>query len=115
LYYATHCGKLGAMELLLQNNANVDAEEQGGVCRYNPLVDAIRLGEDDLINLLLEYGANPNIYDMTFNTTPLHEAVSRNESHIVESLLNNGGNPHGWRYNLWEDIEEQPLHIAVAN
>lgn len=47
------------MELLIKNDADIEYEFYGNTC----LVRAVRIGDIQAVELLLEYGANPNVTD----------------------------------------------------
>lgn len=59
------------VEYLLQNGANVQARDDGGLI---PLHNACSFGHAEVVNLLLQHGADPNARD-NWNYTPLHEAA----------------------------------------
>lgn len=71
-------------------------------CRVNDLIDgrsllswACQLGHADVVAVLLNHGADPNLHDCCESVctgTPLHEAVEATCSGIVEMLLSHGAN-----------------------
>ena len=67
----------------------------------NPLYDGMPLlflaswyGDNELVQLLLDYGADPNCMDQKSQWTPLHAAVANNDDpEVVFSLLLHGADP----------------------
>ena len=72
------------------------------------LHQAVFQNHHDIVNLLIERGADPNIGDENV-WTPLHWAVERRRMDMVKLLLNRGADPN--------KISKQwtPLHRAVQN
>ena len=64
-------GRKDVVEYLLQNGADVQARDDGGLI---PLHNACSFGHAEVVNLLLQHGADPNARD-NWNYTPLHEAA----------------------------------------
>jgi ankyrin repeat protein len=58
----------------------------------SPLHDAVARGSDELVTLLLQYGAEPGATDDN-GTTPLHLAARSGNAQIVRELLSHGANP----------------------
>jgi ankyrin repeat protein len=56
---------------------------------YTPLLTATMFNRKDFINMLLEYGANPNI-NGPLNYSPLYHAVCNNDFEIVKLLIDKG-------------------------
>jgi ankyrin repeat protein len=50
-------------------------------------------GKVTVVELLLEYGANPDVRDK-LGWTPLHEAAFNLHLQVVVALLNHGADPH---------------------
>jgi ankyrin repeat protein len=71
---------------------------------------AIKFDKAEIVEILLNRGANPNLFDyysdQKFRTTSLHDAIrySKNEK-IVNFLLKRGANP-----NLTDNNGDTPLH-----
>lgn len=70
-------------ELLLKHGAEVNAIQQGG---WTPLHEAALHGHEEMIKLLLEFGANKTIKKDN-GEIPLDVALQRNHLHVV-TLLN---------------------------
>ncbi|KAH8270482.1 hypothetical protein KR018_010600 [Drosophila ironensis] len=63
----------------------------------------------ELLNRILEAGANPNAAD-EYNRSPLHLAACRGYVTIVQQLLKYGANP-----NVVDSLGNTPLHLAVIS
>ena len=72
------------------------------------LHQAVFQNHHDIVNLLIERGADPNIGDENV-WTPLHWAVERRRMDMVKLLLNRGADPNKMS-KKWT-----PLHEAVLN
>lgn len=77
------------INLLLKNNANVDAHNE---YYGTPLLWAVAFGDIKIIELLLKKGANPNIKDSSgvFGGTPLISATFSNNIAFVKVLIESG-------------------------
>lgn len=71
--------------MLLASGAKIDAIEQDG---YTALIVAATAGNLDLVKLLLEKGANPNVQASSDGRTALIEASMSGHKAIVDLLLN---------------------------
>ena len=58
-----------------------------------PLHRAAKRGHVDIVKLLLEHGANPNIQENKYGYTPLHVAVKNCHVDVVRVLLEHGADP----------------------
>uniref|UniRef100_A0A6Q2X9J3 Ankyrin 1, erythrocytic b n=1 Tax=Esox lucius TaxID=8010 RepID=A0A6Q2X9J3_ESOLU len=74
---------------------------------FTPLHVACKYGKVDVVELLLERGANPNAAGKN-GLTPLHVAVHHNNLDVVKLLVSKGGNAHSTARNGYT-----PLHIAA--
>jgi ankyrin repeat protein len=63
-----------------------------------------------LLELLLEYGTDPNYTNGTGGWTPLHTAVKRNHVNYIETLIKNRAN-----VNKQKDNSFTPLHLRALN
>ncbi|GBN82783.1 Tyrosine-protein kinase Shark, partial [Araneus ventricosus] len=106
LHRATKEGELTVVrELLKSGYHNLDAKNQEGQTAVHL---ASMAGFDDILDLLLNSGANPNIIDGS-GLTPLHYACLNNRPSTVDVLINHRANPQlratetGW----------VPLHYAA--
>ena len=89
LMFAARVGDLASARLLLAAGANVNDEDAWGV---SVLVLAAYSGFRDVVQLLLDKGADPNSSKAGF--TALHEAIMRRDEGLVRTLLAGGANPH---------------------
>lgn len=89
LMFAARAGDLASAKLLLAAGANVNDEDAWGV---SVLVLAAYSGFRDVVQLLLDKGADPNSAKAGF--TALHEAIMRRDEALVRTLLAGGANPH---------------------
>ncbi|KAI2720643.1 hypothetical protein CBS147332_3883 [Penicillium roqueforti] len=83
---------LEGTRLLLQNgaNPNITAQHSG----ISPLAIAAHEGQDDIVALLLQHGANIDILDEVGHT-PLHWACEKNSLDTVRLLLSHGADIEG--------------------
>lgn len=72
--------------------ANSDSPYGG----WTGLHTAAQRGHIDVVQLLLQYGANPNAREAGDNTTPLHWAPTREKLEIVRLLLDAGSDVNGF-------------------
>lgn len=62
---------------------------------FTPLMEAIRQGESpDIVHVLLEHGADPNLGSRHENWTSLHMAAYKGNPDVIRLLLDHGANPH---------------------
>jgi hypothetical protein len=104
LHHAAWHNQLEAARLLIASGALVDARRTEG--RITPLESASYLGHQDMVELLLTAGADPNvkIYD---GYTPLHQAVRNGHVGICQLLMAKGA-----RIDSERDNGYTPLHSA---
>jgi ankyrin repeat protein len=89
LLFAALAGDLSSARLLLAAGANVNDEDAWGV---TATVLAAHSGFEDLLDLLLEFGADPNRARAGF--TALHAAVMRRSERMVTALVAHGADPN---------------------
>ncbi len=88
LFGATQCHHLQATKSLLSRGAEVNLTDDQNM---TPLLRAFqRVGNDEIVKLLVAYGANVNIRGCREELTPIHLAVAQNNKNLVEFLLENG-------------------------
>ena len=98
-----------AKRLILEGN-DVN-EHYDGYDWDTPLHQAILVGDEELVLLLIQHGAN--VLDKDFNEyTPLTLAASEGREAIVSLLLENGAEPS---INVQGDAGYTALHAAAAN
>ena len=91
LFQAVHVMYFEAVRVLLEHNADIDSQNNNG---QTPLYWVFRYCNSkekfvDMVRLLLELGADPNICTND-HTTPLHEASSRGLLEAARLLLSYG-------------------------
>jgi ankyrin repeat protein len=91
LHFAAFFGELGAAALLIERGAEVDAFGRGWMTG-TPLHSAASRLQSDLVRILLEAGANPNLRQSA-GWTPLHAAAMNGDLTSAELLLAAGADP----------------------
>lgn len=94
LGYACEFGHTEIARQLLMANANVHHSDLEDL---QAMHKAAIHDLPELIDLLLEYGANPNVLADARHRTPLHQAASRGNALAVRALLAGNANPDGLR------------------
>ena len=89
LMFAARVGDLASAQLLIAAGANVNDADAWGV---SAMVLAAHSGFGEIVNLLLDKGANANSAGPGF--TALHEAIMRRDEKMVTALLAHGANPN---------------------
>jgi ankyrin repeat protein len=89
LLFAARVGDLESAKLLVAAGANVNDHDAWGV---NATVLAAHSGFRDLVEFLLEKGADPNQAEAGF--TALHEAIMRRDEKMVAAILDHGADPN---------------------
>lgn len=103
-------GNMRLAKLLLEAGANPDSQMPGGVSKLkqnSPLFSAVRSNKPQMVELVLSYGANPDIWDENRKVTPLVDASIFAEFadskdvdktlEIIQILLTHGANVNIWR------------------
>jgi len=85
LLFAARVGDLESARLLVKAGASVNDADAWGV---SAVTLAAHSGFDDVVDFLLEKGADPNAMKAGF--APMHEAIMRRDEHMVASLLAHG-------------------------
>jgi ankyrin repeat protein len=89
LMFAARAGDLASAKLLVAAGANVNDADAWGI---SATVLAAHSGYGELVEFLLEKGADPNAAAAGF--TALHEAIMRRDEKTVRALLAHGANPN---------------------
>ena len=101
LHIAAEGGRWVVVELLLDNGAQIDSEDQQG---HSPLYEALMAGRTQVAQLLIKRGA-------TFDADQLlHAAVTNQvaDRDVMELLVKKGAD-----VNRPDDNGDSPLHLAV--
>ena len=107
LAMAVFDNKANAAVAMLDNNANPDLAM--GTAKYNALMLAVKKGNQQLAQTLLQYKANPNAKNAG-GLTPLMIAAFGNQDMIVTLLLKSGANA-----SLKDDEGKTALMLAQEN
>lgn len=91
LYAAIDHKRMEIIRLLLEAGLSPDVDDGYG---GKPLHYATEAGYDDVVNLLLEYGANINLGTDDTGNTPLMVAVEESDSDMIKLLLTKGADPN---------------------
>ena len=105
LMFAARVGDLAAAKLLVASGANVNDHDARGV---SVVVLAAHSGFTDVVEFLLETGADPNSSAAGF--TALHEAIMRRDETLVRILLAHGADPHA-RLQTWTPTRRQSTDL----
>jgi len=89
----------------------LDAQADTEIDRYDvtPLLEAVRLGHKDLLDMLLKAKANPNSRE-TLGKTPLMYAADKGDTTIVITLLNAGADVNAVGQKGWHAL----MHAAYG-
>ena len=117
LHLAVTMGHQNIVRLLLQNNADPDSKNEGGMTLLHFAADA---GRTTIIALLLEFFSQPDL-DSTINRrcrihpqqTPLQLAIEQGHSEAVEKLIKYGADPQMEYWTMGRPINA--LHLAIKS
>ncbi|MBD0392011.1 ankyrin repeat domain-containing protein [Wolbachia endosymbiont of Pentalonia nigronervosa] len=108
LHYAAENGHKEVVEILLNNNAEINAKttDKG----LTPLHVAAQNGHLDVVNALLDKGADFNAKTIDKGLTPLHSATLNGYLDVVKALLDKGADFNAKAKDGWTS-----LHVAAQN
>ncbi|XP_039045466.1 ankyrin-1-like [Hibiscus syriacus] len=104
LVWAAGHGQHDAVKVLLEHNANPNAETEDNV---TPLLSAVAAGSLASLDLLIQAGAKVNI--TAGGATPLHIAADHGNPELINSLLKAGADP-----NAIDEDGQKPIQVAAA-
>ena len=106
LHLAAGYNNLEVAEFLLENGADVNAQDKGGLI---PLHNASSYGHLDIAALLIKFHTVVNATDK-WGFTPLHEAAQKGRTQLCALLLAHGSDP-----TLKNQEGQTPLDLASAD
>lgn len=90
LHVLAHKRQYDSVEFLLENGAEVNyLDDKGQTAIFMPAIS----GDHRMVELLLRYGADPNVCESDHNQTPLHAAAQEGHLEVVKTLVAFGGDP----------------------
>ncbi len=115
LYYAASFGLLDLVQLILHTEPNADIDTLGGRARSSALHVAVYRNHPDVVKVLLERGADPNLPndrgERPMMWAMMNHGMARN-GEIRELLLKHGATP--WSSNVKVLSPQQKLDEALA-
>ncbi|XP_076345953.1 tankyrase isoform X1 [Tachypleus tridentatus] len=105
LHLAAGYNNFEVAEFLLENGADVNAQDKGGLI---PLHNASSYGHSDIAALLIKYSTVVNATDR-WGFTPLHEAAQKGRTPLCALLLAHGADP-----SVQNHEGQTPLDLATA-
>ena len=106
LHHAAAASQPSVIEALLKEAAIIPATDEIG---RTPLHEAALNGRLETARLLLEMGADPNIADTAYRSTPLHLSARGNHPDLIPTLANYGAD-----IGALNEGGKTPLHVAAA-
>jgi len=99
-------GRVETIKSLIAQGGDINAKNAHG---QSPLHLAVKQGNSDVVQVLLENGAEVDAIETDSGCTSLHYAASLGHADLCESLVRYGANPDAQTARL-----ETPLHLAVS-
>ncbi|KAI0235048.1 Poly [ADP-ribose] polymerase tankyrase-2 [Lamellibrachia satsuma] len=106
LHLAAGYNNMEVAEFLLENGADVNAQDKGGLI---PLHNASSYGHVDIAALLIKYDTSVNAVDK-WGFTPLHEAAQKGRTQLCALLLAHGADP-----TMKNQEGQTPLDLSTAD
>lgn len=95
LLFAIRAGDFSSVKLLVGAGSDVNEKDSWGIAA---IAHATHRGYREIVDFLLETGADPNVADAGFY--PLHAALMRRDEKMAASLLSHGADPNA-RVQTW--------------
>ncbi len=99
-FRAARANDVKTLKEMLGRGFDVNTKNHYGVTALNFAADK---GNLEVVNLLLEHGADPNLKDSFYGDTPLGWAIYKKNTAIILSMINHGG-----------DIKNEDLVMSAA-
>ncbi len=118
LHFAAFFGRFEAVQLLIARGAEVDAFGRSWMTG-TAMHSAVSRSHADVVRILLDAGANPNVRQSA-GWTPLHSAAANGDRASVELLLDAGADPAAVNdegrsvMDLAEESDDPDVREAVA-
>ncbi|XP_050397840.1 poly [ADP-ribose] polymerase tankyrase-1 [Patella vulgata] len=106
LHLAAGYNNVEVSEFLLENGADVNAQDKGGLI---PLHNASSYGHVDIAQLLIKFDTCVNAQDR-WGFTPLHEAAQKGRTQLCALLLAHGADP-----SMKNQEGQTPLDLSTAD
>ncbi|XP_048249327.1 poly [ADP-ribose] polymerase tankyrase-1-like isoform X1 [Haliotis rufescens] len=106
LHLAAGYNNVEVAEFLLENGADVNAQDKGGLI---PLHNASSYGHVEIAALLIKFNTCVNAQDR-WGFTPLHEAAQKGRTQLCSLLLAHGADP-----TMKNQEGQSPLDLATAD
>uniref|UniRef100_A0A8C6TBI2 Cyclin-dependent kinase inhibitor 2A/B (p15, inhibits CDK4) n=1 Tax=Neogobius melanostomus TaxID=47308 RepID=A0A8C6TBI2_9GOBI len=103
---AAATGNTAAVEQLLRSGAEVNGVNQFG----RTALQVMMMGSLPVAQLLLKYGADPNVKDRSTGATPLHDAARTGFTDTVRLLVHFHADP-----NARDNKNCRPIDVAGGN
>lgn len=91
ILHAVDCDSTLCLRMLLEYSANPDPKLPAGIWRSSPLTAAAVGGKKEIMKVLLEFGAYPNVSNPE-GETPLHSVAQFQDASCALVLLDHGAN-----------------------
>ncbi len=105
LHHAMYANNPEIVELLIKRKAPLNVIDSNG---STPLMIAVNRGSDEIAQLLIDNGADPDIKDIAYGRTALHIAASKGYQKIASVLVSKGA-----EVNITDNNGHSPLYSAL--
>ena len=96
--------------ILAMKDRSSDGEKVTVREEFTPLMEAIRQGESpEIVRILLEHGADPNLGSKHENWTSLHMAAYKGDPDVIHLLLKHGADPAA----ITSERQWTPFHVLA--